>query len=86
MLNEILSGNPTDDVVAAIHQHLRDVADKLNAKAVPIPKFIITKQLTKRIEDYPDAKNQPHVQVAMRRRAAGLHSGTMPVCFVCGVV
>lgn len=79
VLGEILSGNPTEDVVAAVHQHLRDVAEKLAANAVPLSKFIITKQLTKRIEDYPDAKNQPHVQVAMRRRAAGMHTGTMPV-------
>ena len=30
---------------------------------VPLGKFVITKQLTKRPEDYPDARNQPHVQV-----------------------
>lgn len=79
MLREILSGNPSDEVVAAVHQHLRDVAAKLAEGAVPLSKFIITKQLTKRLEDYPDAKNQPHVQVAVRRRGAGLQAGTMPV-------
>ena len=42
-------------------------------------KYIITKQLTKRPEDYPDAKNQAHVQVAMRRRAAGKRDGVMQV-------
>ena len=30
---------------------------------VPLEKFVITKTLTKPPEDYPDAKNQPHVQV-----------------------
>lgn len=46
---------------------------------VPLNKFIITKQLTKRPDDYPDAKNQPHVQVALRRRAAGKQNGVMAV-------
>ena len=55
------------------------VKDKVRAGAVPAHKFIIRKQLTKRPEDYPDAQNQPHVQVAVRRRAAHKGSGYMPV-------
>ena len=51
----------------------------MQGKQVPLAKFLVTKQLTKRPEDYPDAKNQPHVQVALRRRAAGLRNGTMQV-------
>ena len=43
-------------------------------------KYIIRKQLTKRPEDYPDAQNQPHVQVAIRRKAAHKGSGILPVC------
>jgi hypothetical protein len=43
-----------------------------------VGKFVITKQLTKRLEDYPDARVQPHVQVALRRRAAGRKDGTNP--------
>lgn len=35
------------------------------AGLVPLNKYIITKQLTKNPSDYPDAKNQPHVQVRM---------------------
>ncbi len=49
------------------------------AGLVPLNKFIITKQLTKRPDDYPDAKNQPHVQVALRRRSAGKQNGVMAV-------
>jgi DNA polymerase elongation subunit (family B) len=30
---------------------------------IELEKYIITKSLTKAPEDYPDAKNQPHVQV-----------------------
>jgi DNA polymerase elongation subunit (family B) len=53
------------------------------AGLVPLNKFIITKQLTKRPDDYPDAKNQPHVQVALRRRAAGKQNGVMAVSEQC---
>lgn len=55
------------------------VQEKVKAGLVPMNKYIITKQLTKRPEDYPDAKNQAHVQVALRRRAAGKRDGVMQV-------
>ncbi|GLI66368.1 hypothetical protein VaNZ11_010151 [Volvox africanus] len=77
-LAAILSGRNREEVVAEIHAHLRQTAEKLWAGQVPLGKFIITKQLTKRPEDYPDAKNQPHVQVALRRRAAGKRDGVLP--------
>ena len=68
-----------EEVVAAIHDHLTALAAAVTAETVPLNKFVITKQLTKRPEDYPDAKNQTHVQVALRRRAAGKRDGVMPV-------
>ena len=55
------------------------VKEKVAAGQVPMAKYIITKQLTKRPEDYPDAKNQPHVQVALRRKTAGARNGVMQV-------
>ncbi|KAL3140236.1 hypothetical protein ABBQ38_004510 [Trebouxia sp. C0009 RCD-2024] len=70
-LREILSAKPKEDVVQ----------EKVKAGLVPMNKYIITKQLTKRPEDYPDAKNQAHVQVALRRRAAGKRDGVMQVPF-----
>jgi DNA polymerase alpha subunit A len=54
------------------------------AGVVPLNKYIITKQLTKRPDDYPDARNQPHVQVALRRRASGKQNGVMAVSGVGG--
>lgn len=55
------------------------------AGLVPLNKYVITKQLTKNPSDYPDAKNQPHVQVALRRRAQGKQNGVMAVSgFGCG--
>lgn len=55
------------------------VQEKVKAGLVPLNKYVITKQLTKRPEDYPDARNQAHVQVALRRRAAGKRDGVMQV-------
>ena len=51
----------------------------VRAGGLPPHKYIIRKQLTKRPEDYPDAQNQPHVQVALRRKAAHKGSGILPV-------
>ena len=58
------------------------VQEKVKMGLVPMNKYIITKQLTKRPEDYPDARNQAHVQVALRRRAAGRRDGVMQVCLL----
>jgi DNA polymerase alpha subunit A len=78
-LDQILSGRPREEVVAGIHEHLSSLGNSIREGTVPLNKFVITKQLTKNPEDYPDAKNQPHVQVALRRRAAGKRDGVMPV-------
>ena len=77
-LDRILSCNPREEVVTSIHEHLASIASAVRAGQVPLHKFVITKQLTKRPEDYPDAKNQPHVQVALRRRVAGRRDGVAP--------
>jgi DNA polymerase alpha subunit A len=50
-------------VVEAVHERLRQVAQQLRGGQLPLGSFVITKQLTKRPEDYPDARAQPHVQV-----------------------
>lgn len=62
-LEQILSGRDVEDVTEAVHEHLRTVREQVNAGQVGLDKFVVTKQLTKRIEDYPDAKSQAHVQV-----------------------
>ena len=56
------------------------VRERLEQGQVPKNKYVITKQLTKNPKDYPDARNQPHVQVALRRQAAGKRDGVMQVC------
>jgi hypothetical protein len=50
-----------------VHERLRQVAQQLRGGQLPLGSFVITKQLTKRPEDYPDARAQPHVQVRWRQ-------------------
>lgn len=76
VLKLVLSGYEQEDIVEKIHELLRTVAEELNAGTIDISKFVISKQLTKQPEDYPDARNQAHVQVALRMKAKGNRDGT----------
>jgi DNA polymerase alpha subunit A len=55
-----------------IQEILRQRASDVREGRVPIEEFAITKSMTKRPEDYPDAHTQPHVQVALALRREGL--------------
>merc|ERR1712151_795206 len=54
-----------------IHNYLTERAAEMDAGSVPVQSFVINKGLTKAPKDYPDAKHQPHVQVALREMARG---------------
>ncbi|KAG6815278.1 hypothetical protein H0H93_010352 [Arthromyces matolae] len=71
VLDQILSGEATENVVENIHEYLRTVGENVREGKVKIDDFIIFKRLGKAPEDYPDAKSQPHVQVALRMKAKG---------------
>lgn len=47
------------------------VGEDVRAGKIKLDDFIIFKRLGKNPEDYPDAKSQPHVQVALRMKARG---------------
>jgi DNA polymerase alpha subunit A len=64
VLDFILSGLPREELVSKILEFLRDVAARVAQNELGIEQYIITKALTKAPHDYPDAKSQPHVQVA----------------------
>lgn len=70
-LEQILSGGSREEVVDAIHSQLRKLQEDMRSGQIELDKYIITKSLTKQPEDYPDGKNQPHVQVALRRKQNG---------------
>ncbi|KIK93692.1 hypothetical protein PAXRUDRAFT_12489 [Paxillus rubicundulus Ve08.2h10] len=71
VLEQILSGEATEVVVENIHEYLATVSSNVRTGKVKVDDFIIHKRLGKNPEDYPDAKSQPHVQVALRMKAKG---------------
>ncbi|KZV91997.1 hypothetical protein EXIGLDRAFT_615021, partial [Exidia glandulosa HHB12029] len=71
VLDQILSGEATEVVVEKIHEYLTSLGNDVRAGKLATEKFIIHKRLGKRPEDYPDAKSQPHVQVALRLQKEG---------------
>ncbi|GMH25198.1 hypothetical protein Nepgr_027041 [Nepenthes gracilis] len=87
-LSQILSGGSCDDVVESIHESLVKVQEEMRNGEMALEKYVITKTLTKPPEAYPDAKNQPHVQVALRLRQSGYSIGcsagdTVPYIICC---
>lgn len=87
-LSQILSGGSCDDVVESIHNSLMKAQEEMRNGQVELEKYVITKSLTKPPEAYPDAKNQPHVQVALRLKQSGHSTGcsagdTVPYIICC---
>lgn len=58
-------------MVERIHTQLMQLAADLRANKIALEKFIITKGLTKSPKEYSDAKNMPHVKVALELLAQG---------------
>lgn len=69
VLEQILSGDATETVVERIHEYLQQLASDVREGRIPLDDYVIYKRLGKRPQDYPDAQNQPHVQVALRMLA-----------------
>ena len=65
VIDQILSGDNRDAVVATIHTYLEELAKKMRAGEVDTRQYAITKGLNKAPHEYPDAKAQPHLQVCM---------------------
>lgn len=71
VLKQILSGEATENVIEHVHDYLEALGKRVRASEVDLDDFIILKRLGKNPEDYPDAKSQPHVQVALKMKAKG---------------
>ncbi|PIM98417.1 DNA polymerase alpha, catalytic subunit [Handroanthus impetiginosus] len=87
-LSQILSGGSCEDVVEVIHNSLMKVQEEMRNGQIPLEKYVITKTLTKPPEAYPDARNQPHVEVALRLKRSGYVTGcsagdTVPYIICC---
>lgn len=70
-LEQILGDLSADERVARIQTHLEGIRDAFQAGTVDLSLLEIAKQLTKNPENYPDAKNLSHVQVALRINSRG---------------
>ena len=67
VVDEILSVEikSPDVIVDNIHAYLKTLSTMIKAGQIPTESFIITKQLTKNPEEYPDKKSLSHVSVAL---------------------
>uniref|UniRef100_A0A0E0FW87 DNA polymerase n=1 Tax=Oryza nivara TaxID=4536 RepID=A0A0E0FW87_ORYNI len=83
-LNQILSGGSCDDVIESIHSSLLQVQEQMRGGQTELEKYIITKSLTKAPEDYPDAKNQPHVALRLKQNGySGCSAGDTVPYIIC---
>jgi len=72
LLGIILKGAKSkEEIVVEIFEYLKSVQSDIDNDKIPIDDFIITKQLTKKIEEYNDIKSLAHVKIAKRMREAG---------------
>ncbi|KAL6512953.1 hypothetical protein OROHE_019743 [Orobanche hederae] len=69
----ILSGWSCEEVVESIHATLVKVQEEMRNGQTALEEYVIVRTLTKAPEAYPDAKNQPHVQLipALRLKEKG---------------
>ena len=65
VVDQILSGNPREDIIIAIHDHLETLAKNVRTGVIPLGGYVITKGLNKSPRDYPDCKGQAHLQVGV---------------------
>jgi len=68
------SSKSKEEIVIEIIEYLKSVQSDIDNGRIPIDEFIITKQLTKNIEEYNDIKGLAHVKIAKRMREKGDYS------------
>lgn len=71
ILETILNVGNKEEIINLIFDLLKEVSKNIDTDFYPLSFFEITKQLTKNVEDYADAKALPHVKVAKRLKEKG---------------
>lgn len=66
VVDQILSGKPREEIVSLIHDYMEELAKRVRAGEVDVNEYIVRKGLNKNPKDYPDAKGQPHLVVALQ--------------------
>ncbi|XP_024937834.1 DNA polymerase alpha catalytic subunit [Cephus cinctus] len=70
ILDQLFYDKSLDMKLESIHEILQNIAKSVREGQVPLSSLVITKQLSKNPEDYPDQKH-PHVIVALRLNKKG---------------
>jgi len=85
VLDQLFSDEDREKSIENIHNYLQKLAEDIRNNVYQADKYIINKSLSKNPEDYPDAKIQPHVQVALRLKARGIgcHAGDTVQYIIC---
>lgn len=67
-LTQIFQGRSStvDDAVGNVLTYLSDLATRVRTNGISLSKYVITRALTKKPQDYPDGSSLPHVVVANR--------------------
>lgn len=67
-LSQIFQGRSStvDDAVGNVLSYLSELATRVKTNGVSLSKYVITRALTKKPQDYPDGTSLPHVVVANR--------------------
>ncbi|KAI9786183.1 MAG: DNA-directed DNA polymerase alpha catalytic subunit pol1 [Geoglossum umbratile] len=71
LLNEILSGEESEVVITKVHDHLRELSERMREGSVPPHEYIIYTKLGKNPKEYPNPDSMPQVQVALREMSRG---------------
>ncbi|KAH8337343.1 hypothetical protein KR059_007522, partial [Drosophila kikkawai] len=66
VLDEVLAEKQLEEKLDAVHAQLEKIKTQIAEDAVPLPLFVITKQLTRAPQEYANSASLPHVQVALR--------------------
>ncbi|KAH3765488.1 DNA-directed DNA polymerase [Pelomyxa schiedti] len=64
VLDFIMSGQPLEEVAKLVLSYLSELSVKIREGNMPLTDYVITRALTKKVEEYPDAKSLPHVLLA----------------------
>lgn len=71
ILDILLCDQSSETRLEQVVQILQDVAKSVKEGTAPLSSFVITKQLSKNPDAYPDKKQLSHVMVALRLNKAG---------------
>lgn len=73
VLEQILSGESTENVVSAVHSYLGEIGEAVRGGQIPLDDFIVFKRLGKDPKAYgSNLSGQPHVHVALKMQERGL--------------